>query len=337
MKPRTRCCEWSLVINVAVILFLSAVEVWLTYRRLLVSGIESSISVINREICRKLEAEGGRGIYIVGEKSNKMFEYFVERSNTCADLYLIGNGSVIPIHMEDIPRLHKGPYYFLTRVNLPVHRMFLRHGLKCHIDTGEISTHLTRAEVEAMSEITRQCVGFLGAMGSYEVVAEGLGIRISRGRPGEIHVRYRQMPSVIKSVFGNRCEFLEDLKVHFVGFMKTINPGMATCNFCDSYVKSVLRLLHDADILKRIPPIEKYPELVHCLFPFAITTRSYHIRKEELIVGGVVLDRAIANEYLKPLFNTENVDKKTRHGGRFIFTSHVSFRDDEDRYTVDFL
>lgn len=334
--------KWIYTADIMLMVLLSILERRLIFIRDFKLGIESSIVTINEEICKKIRTGVKDGYCIGFGGRDKMFDSFPRDTDPDANLYLIGYTSrfrAIPIHFEDIPKLDKKFYYFLMDTDISVYRKFLESGLSCWIHTGKIGTYLTKTDILEMSKILRQCQAFLETLGNTEIRTKDLVIRIHKGTPSEVYINHRQIGEVTKTVFREKNDLLESLKLQFAEFMETIPLQMPASVFCDMYVNSVINFLHEMNLLRLVPSIGEYPELIHYLFPFIIRPKEYKTREEELITGGVALDRMLESEYLKPLFNTEEVLKKTKSGGRFIFAAHASFGNTQGRgqYEVDFL
>lgn len=342
MAPEIRSYGWKLTTNIALMILVSVVEWNSTCTKEIMHQIKPNISAINRELCNKLKIRLSREYCIVFERNDEMFRSLTENVVSDADLYLLGYGSsgtVTPVYLSGIPSLSGELKYLVTRKSsMTVYRRFLEHGLHCWICTSKLLPDIGNLEILEMSRMLETCLKFLDRVDSIEVIAEDLEIRIHRGKPSEIYIRHNHVSVVMKTIFEARNDFLEDMKAHFAEFMNRVPFRMPASEFCSEYVRDVMKLLHEIGILRCIPSIEKYPELLHYLFPFRIVD-LYELGKEDLVVGGVVLDEVVNNEYLEPLFNTKEITDKIRHGGRFIFTGHVSFVEDGDQrgYVVDFM
>ncbi|CAD25068.1 hypothetical protein [Encephalitozoon cuniculi GB-M1] len=303
------------------------------------STIEDRKSLIDQEVYIKLLVGIAEGNCIVAQQGSRLFRYLPVGVDSPSGLHLIGRqGAYRHISFSEIPRLDPNVRYFFIDANdILVLRMFLERGLHSFIYTGSFGFGFSRDGINQMLMISQECLGILDRVGYMETDVEDMEIKLRKGRPDELLINHPQGLFVMKSMFKYRNEFLEDLKTHFTDFMNSILPGMRVSSFCSTYVKSVIGYLERRGILVSTPPIKEYPELIHYLFPYRVVPDVPNLSDEELVVGGISLDGVLQNDYLKDLFNPEQVERIVKNGSRFIFTSHISADGRKRKYGVSFV
>lgn len=301
--------------------------------------IESRKSLIDREVHRRLFATISRGNWVVIPTRTKTYKHLPDGVDPAADIHLVGHGrEYMYLSLKDISYLDTAArYFFIDPEAISVYRLFLSHGLHSFMYTGRLNPNPAPYEIHQMSRIAEACLMAFDRLCGMEIVIEDLKVKLCEGSPGELHIAHPQAPSIVKSVFKSKDNLLENLKAHFTEFMGSVPLGVATSSFCSMYTKSAVEHLVEIGILRSAPSIKKYPEAIHCLFPFRIVDEASPILTEDLIVAGVALDRALQDCYLRGLFNVQKIEEITKNGNRFIFTSHVSINSQEGRYSVRFI
>jgi hypothetical protein len=246
----------------------------------------------------------------VGERCNLYMAQFAERK------------SFIRLNPEDIKHLDKTQtYYFIEEEDFRFMNRFIENGLRAVMQLEAINLFLTQKDLKIYQKIYSSCKK---AGSKVEMKAGGLEVRVKDTGPmREIYFSHNEVGDVLVTRYKEECEFLEKLKTHFKEFIKEAQQSRNVFGFIDSYVKSLLILLHETGVLKAVPDLTEYPELVSHLMPFKVMALKSHVRNEEPVVGGLVLETIAGNPYLSPLFDMQKVEELCRSGGRFIFTAWI--------------
>lgn len=300
--------------------------------------IEIRKLMIDQGLYTELLSRIADGHYLVTQRGSKLFRY-LKGTSIFSGIYLIGSRGIQKhISLEKVPHLDpRARYFFVDVKDIPLYRMFLKNNLHSFVHTKSFGLDHTESEIVQMSRISQECLRILDRVGSTEIAMEDMIVKLHKGNPDELFIEHSQGLSITKSVFKNRNEFLEDLKVHFVDFMDSVPFGMKSSSFCSAYVKSVINYLKRENVLLLSPPIKRHPELIHYLFPYRIISGTSNLSNSQLIVGGVSFNGIQQSDHLKGLFDLERIGKITESGARFIFTAYVSIDSRKKKYNVSFI